>query len=229
MKWNSSIVSNIKTPLVLLLLAGCLQKGSLKEKYVKALSLGDRGKVEKMPFSSLSLQEKNNLLFFLLEKEDLPEREYFFSYFVEKGAPISFLDTQGRCLLHAAVRSPFLLKKLIEEKSHLEIRDNQGYTPLMWAAMQGNPESVSLLLDAGARIYTPGFDGKNAFLLSIERAAFEKESPQSLYILELFLKKGADPNLLFRDKEGKIFTALQKVKALKLKKTEMVILAFSAE
>jgi ankyrin repeat protein len=61
-----------------------------------------------------------------------------------------------------------------------------GYTPLLFAAVQGHLESASVLLSAGANPNDTAADGSSALAL----AAFAGYSE----VAELLLEKGADPN-----------------------------------
>ena len=51
-------------------------------------------------------------------------------------------------------------------KANIDAKDNQGRTPLHWAAMNEHPEVVDVLLDSGATLGLIDNDGKSAFLLT---------------------------------------------------------------
>jgi ankyrin repeat protein len=70
-------------------------------------------------------------------------------------------------------------------------RGNDGWTPLMYAALYGNAESVKLLLDGGAQVNTQNDAGGTALMYAVDDAGKVK----------LLLEGGADPNV--RSGEGR--------------------------
>lgn len=80
-------------------------------------------------------------------------------------------DSEGKTplILAAKVRSPALVKQLIEKKTkdkaniHLNAQDHKGRTALHFACALGDSESTQVLLSAGASLEMPDRQGKLAF------------------------------------------------------------------
>ncbi|KAI9292506.1 zf-DHHC-domain-containing protein [Neoconidiobolus thromboides FSU 785] len=75
---------------------------------------------------------------------------------IESGADVTLKDTQGFNIVHLSIHS-FNLPSLIYSLSFTQIEidepDAQGHTPLMWAAYQGFPAAVKILLKNGADVH----------------------------------------------------------------------------
>ncbi|WFD20194.1 protein S-acyltransferase [Malassezia caprae] len=85
---------------------------------------------------------------------------------LEHGANPLAKDGQGFHCLHLATQSSlvmailyFLQLDLFGANGHLDSRDAQGHTALMWAAFQGDALSVDVLLKYGARLDAVDDDG----------------------------------------------------------------------
>ena len=88
------------------------------------------------------------------------------SLLIEHGADPLIKDGQGFHCLHLATQSSlvmavlyFLQLDVFGPDTHLDSRDAQGHTALMWAAFQGDALSVDVLLKYGARLDTVDDDG----------------------------------------------------------------------
>ena len=119
------------------------------------------------------------------------------------GADPNNIDDNGGTALHEAVRrsnniqADGVISLLIEAGANLEIKDNNGYTPLMRANEYGNQHVVSHLVEEGAKVnnQTNG-SGFTALHLAAERGYSSIPwIPMSL------LKGGADVNI--KDNAGK--------------------------
>lgn len=74
-------------------------------------------------------------------------------FLLEKGADINTKDRNRRTSLWLASKKPdaAIVKLLLEKGAHVDPQDDdEGKTPLMWAAMRGKESLVSLLLQNGA-------------------------------------------------------------------------------
>ena len=68
--------------------------------------------------------------------------------------------------------------------SEVDLPDARGRSALSWAALRGDQEAVSLLLEAGSSVHTVDIDVNTPLLLSVE-----KDDPRSMNLL---LEAGAD-------------------------------------
>ncbi|HEV2860058.1 MAG TPA: ankyrin repeat domain-containing protein [Pyrinomonadaceae bacterium] len=76
--------------------------------------------------------------------------------------------------------APAAVKEAIASGADLNEQDEQGWTPLCWAAARGDAALVALLLDAGADATRVGRDQRTAFMIAqaagrAEAAALLKE------------------------------------------------------
>jgi len=69
----------------------------------------------------------------------------------------------------------------------LESTDGFGFTPLDWAATRGEWEAVEILIEAGARVDSVGFDGG-----TVLHRASHHDRPD---MVRLLLERGADPTI----------------------------------
>ncbi len=76
-----------------------------------------------------------------------------------------------------------LAEHMVELGAEVDIRNAQGWTPLIWASMKGRQKAVEFLLSHGANIHACNNDGWNA----VTGAYFKKRT----VIVELLLSKGA--------------------------------------
>lgn len=58
-------------------------------------------------------------------------------------------NQEGQTAVHLAISNPSILKMLLESGANVNIKDLKGFTPLHYAAMNGQSESLKLLLDLG--------------------------------------------------------------------------------
>ena len=106
-----------------------------------------------------------------------------------KGANVNAQTANsGATALMWAVAAPHpeVVKVLIETGADVHVSSHKGFTPLLFAARNGDIEMARALLAAGARVNDKGSDGTHALPLSIiyQHDAF------ALFLLE----QGADPN-----------------------------------
>jgi uncharacterized protein len=89
-----------------------------------------------------------------------------------------------------------IVRALIEHRADVNARSNRGFTPLLFAAQQGDIESAEMLLAAGANMNEAADDGTNPLLMA-------SASGQDRF-LTFLLQRNADPNAA--DRNG--YTAL---------------------
>ncbi|CAH8446598.1 unnamed protein product [Schistosoma rodhaini] len=74
----------------------------------------------------------------------------------------------------AAQGELLLLQREIESRNfNLDIPDNQGFTPLLWACANGQKAAVELLVFYGANIILSGDNGETGLLLAASRGHFD--------------------------------------------------------
>jgi uncharacterized protein len=90
--------------------------------------------------------------------------------------------------LHLACSGGFreIAEELLSHSASLEARDNQGWTPLMFAAQEGQLSCVELLLERGAQVDAADLTGRTA-LMQAARCGH-------LSIAEKLIEAGADVN-----------------------------------
>jgi ankyrin repeat protein len=108
------------------------------------------------------------------------------------------LEILTQTVLMRTYKSEFQLAEstvlsLLDKGVDIGVADNQGRTPLSWAAETGNTQIISYLLEKGADINFTDNDGRTPLLHAIH-GGFAR-------VVDLLLEKGADPDS--RDNAGK--------------------------
>jgi ankyrin repeat protein len=85
-----------------------------------------------------------------------------------------------------AAPHPDVIRLLIEAGADVHVSSHKGFTPLLFAARNGDIETAKILLAAGARVNDPGSDGTHALPVAI----INQHDKFALFLLE----QGADPN-----------------------------------
>jgi hypothetical protein len=95
------------------------------------------------------------------------------------GVHVNTRDRGGQTVLFRAVQvgSPTVVKGLLRYGAHVLLdkgamvnaRDNEGTTPLMWAATYAGPKAIQLLLDKGADIHMKDNKGNTALKMTDDR------------------------------------------------------------
>ncbi|MBY0449941.1 MAG: ankyrin repeat domain-containing protein [Cyanobacteria bacterium] len=84
------------------------------------------------------------------------------------GASVDAFDkTLSHALIHAARKNlgpEFLTPILNQTRRPIDTKDGEGMTALMHAALRGNPQTVQMLLQRGARVDVTDNTGKNALM-----------------------------------------------------------------
>ncbi|CAH8446144.1 unnamed protein product [Schistosoma haematobium] len=74
----------------------------------------------------------------------------------------------------AAQGELLLLQREIESRNfNIDVPDNQGFTPLLWACANGQKAAVELLVFYGANIILSGDNGETGLLLAASRGHFD--------------------------------------------------------
>ncbi|XP_045163885.2 ankycorbin-like isoform X5 [Mercenaria mercenaria] len=93
-----------------------------------------------------------------------------------------------------------VLKKFLDSKVRLDVVDDAGRQPLLWAACSGNAESCKMLLKAGADINSTDKDDLTALHCAASRGHYD--------CIEVLRKNGADVNLIDKNKCTPLFYAI---------------------
>jgi uncharacterized protein len=108
-----------------------------------------------------------------------------------KGSP-TLIDTQdgstGERGVHIVVRERDMswLGFLIQKGARIDLKDNQGNTPLMVAARIGNVDAARLLIARGANLNAANSLGETPLIMAVQR--------RDPAMTRLLLTQGADPS-----------------------------------
>ena len=103
----------------------------------------------------------------------------------------NLIDTQdgntGERAIHIVVRERDLswLAFLVQKGARVDLKDNQGTTPLMLAARIGNVEAARLLIARGAQVNATNKLGETPLIMAVQR--------RDVAMTRLLLTQGADP------------------------------------
>ena len=112
------------------------------------------------------------------------------------GARASASATPAEDSLVAAIRRGDrpAMRRFLEDRQAVNLPDpGLGITPLAWASMKGDVESVTILIDGGADLNKPNRDGSTA----LHGAAFLGRHD----VAEILIRRGADPKVRNRGGE----------------------------
>ncbi len=142
------------------------------------------------------------------EETDI-NRIYYIDALFENNANIHAVDEDGFSALHWAAWSGmrFTSYKLVKKGVDINQPENNGYTPLMLAAMRGNDAVVDLLLKMGANPSAQNADGLTAAQLAENaKVAYEKRDSwiYGPVYSENRVKSYEKTSNLLKDTKGKI-------------------------
>ncbi|KAK0710343.1 hypothetical protein B0T26DRAFT_679630 [Lasiosphaeria miniovina] len=147
---------------------------------------------------------------------------------IQSGASVDCRDENGSTPLHYAAGSGLVkcVAVLVEHGADIRITDNSGFSPFLWAIVAGHEDATAELLSMGADANSSSADGHSALAwaastgrvstaqMLLDRGASmhnarntqqttpleEAAASGSLPIVELLIRRGADPN--YRDRDG---------------------------
>ncbi len=111
-----------------------------------------------------------------------------------------------------------VVEKMLDEGADVNTPDEDGRTPLMYAAFNGHIEIIRLLLEKGATVNTCDSNGRTALMMA--------SSGPYPAVVKILLDNKADPNIA--DKEER-FTALMYASAEGQTDVVKLLLAFKAD
>lgn len=130
---------------------------------------------------------------------------------IARGADVSTRNDEGTRPLHrAATRSLELVQLFVRHGADPLARDRRGGRPLHDAARDGTVEIASYLIDRGSPVDAAIADPEDYFRngwRALHFAAEREESPDSLAIAALLLRKGAAVNATTREGETALHVA----------------------
>ena len=101
------------------------------------------------------------------------------------------------CLLSALIQwetiTPGVVQAMLDSGADVNAKDKDGWTPLLWAAYNGNAEVISVLLQAGADVNAKKNNGDTPLLSAVLR--------ENIELISVLLKRGADVNA--KDDDGR--------------------------
>jgi len=122
---------------------------------------------------------------------------------IQAGADVNSLNDRRETPLHLiASHGGEILRLLVEAGAKVNARDRVGRTALVYAASDGSPADVKLLLDAGA---DPNLDSPLVSALPYRYRSKPGPSSDPLAKARLLIKYGADPNKRLDHKSTAIF------------------------
>lgn len=109
--------------------------------------------------------------------------------------------TSGQTALMWAISENHVetVRLLLDHGADVRASSNGGFTPMLFAARQGNRASAEMLMAAGARVDAAG-EGQVPLVVAIERGRV----PFARFLLE----HGADPNVMMRNGDTPLTAAL---------------------
>ncbi len=115
-----------------------------------------------------------------------------------RGADSTVSDDHGNCLLHRAAPWPKCLQAILPLRLPVDQANLRGRTPLQGAAQANEPESIRLLLQAGACVNAQDHDGNTAIHLIFDSDEFRPDIEFPVFLA--LVEAGAD--LTLRNRAG---------------------------
>jgi len=164
---------------------------STDERLFRAVRSGDLRVVRKMINGGANVNVKNSLglpLILFAQQSGIADD------LLKAGAAIDARAPSGETVLHFAAQADIhLLNCFLNHHADPNTTNCEGETPLFYAEMVENLQSLNLLIDAGGRVNAQRRDGRTA----LHQAVFAGHEK----CVRLLLERGA--NIECRDKEGR--------------------------
>jgi hypothetical protein len=106
-------------------------------------------------------------------------------------AVLAFLAAPAQASLESEIAAAsgagdfYLVKMLAESGANLNVKDEEGYTPLMWAAQHGNTRVAAYLIEHGANLNPMDRGGYTPLMWAAQEGHFST--------VALLLERGANP------------------------------------
>jgi len=111
---------------------------------------------------------------------------------LDKGVDINAQSSQGTSLSLASFNGQIeIVKLLIEKGADVNVKDNAGWSPLIWASATNHAEIAKLLIDKGAHINEKNNQGQTPLMFASKWGSIE--------IVKLLIDKGAEINMQMND------------------------------
>lgn len=150
------------------------------------------------PLPQFFVTAGESLLFYCICESTFQTVEFL----LEKDLDPNVYSTEGYCpLIFAFVKGIDMVELLIKYKADVNFQAKDGSYPIYFAAWLGNPEIVSLILEAGANVNQKGCEGATplcfacGFLGSLASFFEPSEYKPSLETVKVLLKNGGDPTI----------------------------------
>ena len=125
---------------------------------------------------------------------------------IEKGCDLKATDQFGNTIMHL-INDANIIQLLIKKGGEVNKTNNDGVTPLHQAILKANVKSVKVLIDSGSNVnfiegvgIRPGSNQNKHTCLMLAIRDYHKSKLAFKQIIELLLKKGADPEI--KDYDG---------------------------
>ena len=113
--------------------------------------------------------------------------------FLDSGFDPNILTENNSTVLMVSVRFPYIVKMLLDKGAKVNQKTVDGNSALIFAAIEGNVNSVKLLLESGSSVNESNNEGKTPLIFAVEDDEEE--------IVKILLKYGANPTQ--QNKDGK--------------------------